>query len=172
MMFMFDVGETVVHPEYGAGKIREIRELSSLGNKEKEYYSIQLIGDPDTTVMVPLDKEDQIGLREPIPEEELRSVWRVLRAPPGDLPSNYKKRCSIVEAKLQEGGLEQIAEVVRDLAARRETERRLTVQGKRLYQQGLQRLVSEIAGAEGSDYATAEAEIAEALAKDRASIAA
>jgi RNA polymerase-interacting CarD/CdnL/TRCF family regulator len=171
MMSMFHVGETVVHPGYGAGKIREIRELSSLG-KEKEYYSIQLIGDPDTTVMVPLGKEDQIGLREPIPEEELRSVWHVLRATPRELPSNYKKRCTIVETKLRDGALERIAEVVRDLAARRETEQRLTVQGKRLYEQGMQRLVSEIAGAEGSDYATAEAEIAEALAADRASIAA
>lgn len=169
---MFHIGETVVHPDYGAGRIQEIVALSSLGSKEKEYYSIQLIGDPDTTIMVPLDREDQIGLREPIPEEELRSVWRVLRAAPRELPSNYKKRCSMVETKLQDGALEQIAEVVRDLAARRETERRLTVQGKRLYRQGLQRLVSEIAGAEGSDYATAEAEIADALATDRTSIAA
>jgi CarD family transcriptional regulator len=164
---VFHIGETVVHPEYGAGKIREIRELSSLGQEEREYYSIQLIGDPDTTVMVPLDREDQIGLREPITAAELRSVWEVLRAAPRELPSNYKKRCKIVEAKLREGALELIAEVVRDLAARRQTERRLTVQGKRLYQQGMQRLVSEIAGAQGSDYATAEAEITEALGRDR-----
>jgi len=76
---MFHIGETVVHPVYGAGKIREIKELSSLGGEEKRYYSIQLIGDPDTTLMVPLEREAEVGLREPIPEAELRSVWRVLR---------------------------------------------------------------------------------------------
>lgn len=160
---MFHIGETVVHPEYGAGKIREIRELSSLGHEEKRYYSIQLIGDPDTTVMVPLDREAEVGLREPIPEAELRSVWRVLRAAPRKLPSNYRTRCKVLEEKLREGGLAQIAEVVRDLAARREMERPLTVRGKRFYQEGMQRLVSEIAGAEGSDFATAESAIAEIL---------
>ena len=166
---MFHIGETVVHPEYGAGKIREIRELSSLGHEEKRYYSIQLIGDPDTTVMVPLEREAEVGLREPIPEIELRSVWRVLRAAPKKLPSDYKTRCKVVEEKLCEGDLGQIAEVVRDLAARREMERRLTVRGKRFYQEGMQRLVSEIAGAEGTDFATAESEIAEVLQRPAAS---
>jgi len=166
---MFHVGETVVHPVYGAGKIREIKELSSLGGEEKRYYSIQLIGDPDTTVMVPLEREAEVGLREPIPEIELRSVWRVLRAAPKKLPSDYRTRCKVVEEKLCEGDLGQIAEVVRDLAARREMERRLTVRGKRFYQEGMQRLVSEIAGAEGSDFATAESEIAEVLQRPAAS---
>jgi RNA polymerase-interacting CarD/CdnL/TRCF family regulator len=169
MMSMFHIGETVVHPEYGAGKIREIKELSSLGDEEKRYYSIQLIGDPDTTLMVPLEREAEVGLREPIPEAELRSVRRVLRAAPKKLPSNYKTRCTVLEEKLREGGVEQIAEIVRDLAARREMERRLTVRGKRFYQEGMRRLASEIAGAEGSDFATAESEIVEILQEATAS---
>ena len=77
----------------------------------------------------------------------------------------------MLEEKLYEGGLEQIAEVVRDLAARREMERRLTVRGKRFYQEGMRRLASEIAGAEGSDFATAESEIAETLQEPTASAA-
>ena len=119
--------------------------------------------------MVPLEREAEVGLREPIPEIELRSVWRVLRAAPKKLPSDYRTRCKVVEEKLCEGDLGQIAEVVRDLAARREMERRLTVRGKRFYQEGMQRLVSEIAGAEGSDFATAESEIAEVLQRPAAS---
>jgi CarD family transcriptional regulator len=170
-MSMFHVGETVVHPVYGAGKIREIKELSSLGDEGKRYYSIQLIGDPDTTVMVPLEREAEVGLREPIPEAELSSVRRVLRAAPKKLPSDYKTRCKVLDEKLREGDLEQIAEVVRDLAARREMERHLTVRGKRLYQEGMRRLVSEIAGAEGSDFPTAESDIAEILQGPTASAA-
>jgi CarD family transcriptional regulator len=160
---MFRIGQTVVHPEYGAGRIQEIRTLSSLGHSEREYYAIRLIGDPDTVVMVPLEREQEVGLRMPIAEEELQSVWRVLRADPKELPSNYKRRCSILQEKLSEGGLEAMAEVVRDLAARREAEQRLTVRGKRLYEEAMQRLVSEVAGAEGSDFRTAESEIADAL---------
>jgi len=160
---MFRVGQTVVHPEYGAGRIQQIRTLSSLGDAEKEYYAIQLIGDPATVVMVPLAREGQVGLRKPIPEAELKRVWRVLRADPKQLPSDYKRRCSLLEQRLSEGGLEAMAEVVRDLAARRESERRLTVRGKRFFEEAMQRLVSEVAGAEGSDFRTAESEIADAL---------
>jgi CarD family transcriptional regulator len=169
---MFRIGQTVVHPGYGAGRIQEIRTLSALGNSEREYYAIQLIGDPDTVVMVPLEREEEAGLRMPIPEEELKSVWRVLRADPRELPSNYKRRCSLLEEKLNEGGLKEMAEVVRDLSARRESEQRLTVRGKRLFEEAMQRLVSEVAGAEGSDFRTAESEIAVALHTNGAPVAA
>lgn len=169
---MFRVGQTIVHPEYGAGRIQEIRTLSSLGDSEREYYAIRLIGDPDTVVMVPLEREKEVGLRVPIAEEELQSVWRVLRADPTELPSNYKRRCSLLEQKLSEGGLEAMAEVVRDLAARRHSEQRLTVRGKRLFEEAMQRLVSEVAGAEGSDFRTAESEIADALQTSSAPVAA
>lgn len=169
---MFRVGQTVVHPEYGAGRIQEVRTLSSLGDAERQYYAIRLIGDPDTVVMVPIEREEEVGLRMPIPEEELKSVWRVLRAHPKQLPSNYKRRCSMLEEKLNGGGLHAMAEVVRDLAARRETEQRLTVRGKRLFEEAMQRLVSEVAGAEGSDFRTAESEIADALRTDSGPIVA
>lgn len=169
---MFRIGQTVVHPEYGAGRIQEIRTLSSLGDREREYYAIRLIGDPDTVVMVSLEREEEVGLRMPIPQEELESVWRVLRADARELPSNYKRRCSLLEEKLSEGGLEGMAEIVRDLAARRESEQRLTVRGKRFFEEAMQRLVSEVAGAEGSDFRTAESEIADALRANGAPVAA
>jgi RNA polymerase-interacting CarD/CdnL/TRCF family regulator len=66
----FQVGETVVHPNYGAGVITEIRERRSLG-AVKRYYSIELLGDPGTTVMVSLGNEEKIGLRQPIPRTRL-----------------------------------------------------------------------------------------------------
>ena len=49
----FQVGDTVIHPHYGAGVITEIQERHSLG-PSKQYYSIELLGDSQTTVMVAL----------------------------------------------------------------------------------------------------------------------
>jgi RNA polymerase-interacting CarD/CdnL/TRCF family regulator len=46
----FRVGDKVVHPNYGAGVVTEIRERHSLG-AGKRYYSIELLGDPETTVI-------------------------------------------------------------------------------------------------------------------------
>ena len=158
----FHVGDTVVHPNYGAGVITEIEERHSLGPR-KRYYSIELLGDSQTTVMVPLDKEESIGLRQPIAKSRLSRLWRILRAEPEVLPDEHKKRYAVIEGKLEEGDLFQIAEAVRDLAWRREEKRNLTKVGKRLYETGLGFLASEVAGGQGGDVDEAEAQIAERL---------
>jgi CarD family transcriptional regulator len=158
----FQVGDTVVHPHYGAGVITEIQERHSLGPR-KRYYSIELLGDPQTTVMVPLGKEESVGLRQPIPKARLSRLWRILRAKPQALPDEHKERYAVIENKLQEGDIFQIAEAVRDLAWRREEKRKLTKVGGRLYETGLGFIASELAGVQGSDVDTAEAQIAERL---------
>jgi CarD family transcriptional regulator len=158
----FQVGETVVHPHYGAGVITEIQERHSLGPR-KRYYSIELLGDARTTVMVPLDKEESVGLRLPISKARLSRLWRILRGKPEALPDEHKERYAVIESKLEEGDLFQIAEAVRDLAWRREEKRALTKVGGRLYETGLGFIASELAGVQGSDVDTAEAQIAERL---------
>ena len=138
----FQVGETVVHPHYGAGMITEIQERHSLG-PPKRYYSIELLGDPQTTVMVALDREESVGLRRPIPKGRLSRLWHILRAKPEILPAEHKERYAVLEGKLEEGNTFQVAEVVRDLAWRQEEKRQLTRIGKKLYETGLGFLASE-----------------------------
>ena len=58
----FQIGETVVHPHYGAGVITEIQERHSLG-PSKRYYSIELLGDSQTTVMVALASQSATSLQ-------------------------------------------------------------------------------------------------------------
>jgi CarD family transcriptional regulator len=113
--------------------------------------------------MVPLDKEESVGLRQPISKDRLSRVWRILRGEPETLPDKHKERYAVIEDKLENGDLFQIAEVVRDLAWRREEKRKLTVVGGRLYETSLEFLASELAGVQGSDVDTAEAQIAERL---------
>jgi CarD family transcriptional regulator len=158
----FQIGETVVHPHYGAGVITEIQERHSLG-PSRRYYSIRLLGDLQTTVMVPLGKEESVGLRQPIAKAGLSRLWRILRGEPQSLPDEHKKRYAVIEGKLHEGDVFQIAEAVRDLAWRREEKRSLTKVGERLYEAGLGFLASELAGVQGSDVNAAEAQIAERL---------
>jgi RNA polymerase-interacting CarD/CdnL/TRCF family regulator len=122
--------------------------------------------------MVPVGKEDNFGLRPPVPKDRLSRLWRILRAKPEDLPSDHKKRYAVIEEKLQDGDFFQIAEAVRDLAWRREEKRRLTTVGKRLYETGLGFLASELAAVQGSDVDTAEAEISEKLEASVANAAA
>ena len=159
----FQVGETVVHPDYGAGVITEIQERHSLG-PSKRYYSIELLGDSRTTVMVALDKEVSVGLRQPIPKARLSHLWRILRGKAQALPDAHKERYAVIEGKYAEGDFFQIAEAVRDLAWRQDAKRHLTQVGRRLYETGLDFLASELAGAQGSEVYAAEVQIAERLA--------
>ena len=140
----FQIKEAVVHPNYGTGVITEIRERHIFGHS-KRYYSIDLLGEPGTTVMVPVGKEESIGLRRPIAKNELSHLWHILRAKPDALPSDHKERYAVIEAKLQNCDFFEIAGAVRDLAWRREEKRKLTTVGKRLYETGLGLLSSELA---------------------------
>jgi CarD family transcriptional regulator len=167
----FQVGEAVVHPAYGAGMITEIEERHSLG-AGRRYYSIVLLNDPQTTVMVALGREESVGLRQPIPKSRLSHLWSVLRAEPQALPDEHKERYAVIEGKLEEGDAFQIAEAVRDLAWRQEEKNKLTKVGKRLYETGLGFLASELASVQGSDVETAETLIAERLEASIASSAA
>jgi CarD family transcriptional regulator len=159
----FAVGDTIVHPNYGAGVVKDIKELDFFGSEKKRYYSIDLLSEPGTVVMVPVRNADKVGLRSPIPRSKLGQVWRVLRSDPQALPSDHKERYALVKDKLGCGDAIQIAEALRDMAWRREQKRSLTTEGKRLYERALRFLSAEVAVAQGSDSSSAEMQISQTL---------
>lgn len=161
---MFKTGEWVIHPAYGAGIVTEIKETHTLG-RAKRYYSIQLLGQPETIVMVPVGTAEEIGLRCPIPRSKLTRVWHILRSDPKTLPSKHDERYAVLKEKLHAGDVFKLAEVLRDLAWRREEKRRLTLRGKRLYDEGMMLLSSEIASAQGSDVDAAQDQILKTLSQ-------
>jgi CarD family transcriptional regulator len=152
---MFQVGDRIVHPGYGVGTVIEIKKSHALG-REKRYYSIELLNEPATVVMVPVGAEERVGLRRPISEAKLRRVWRILKDDPNQLPSNYSKRCELLDEKLASGDALKIAGAVRDLAWRKENERKLTIHGKRLLDRGMALLAGEVASVQDSDFLDAE----------------
>jgi CarD family transcriptional regulator len=160
---MYQVGDTIVHPHHGAGVVTEIKELRFFGKNGKRYYSIQLMSEPGTTVMVPVRNADEVGLRPPITTAKLGRVWRRLRAQPEILPSDHNERYRLVREKLHDGDILQIAEVLRDLSWKDCQGRKLTSEGKRLYDKGMRLLASEIAAAQGSDLTAAQVSISRAL---------
>jgi CarD family transcriptional regulator len=159
---VFDVGDKVFHPVHGAGRVVEVKERRSLGNA-RNYYSIELLSQPKTLLMVPVRGAQDIGLRASIPQAKLNQVWRVLRANPEMLPEDHEQRYELLRDRLRGGDVFQIAAVLRDMAWREEQERRLTKQGKRLYDESLMLLAGEIAITQDSDLSAAEAQIMDTL---------
>lgn len=161
---MYQVGDKVFHPIHGAGTIVEVRERRSLGNPHR-YYSISLLSQPKTVLMVPVKTAQEIGLRPPLPRSDLDQVWGVLGERPEPLPTDHEQRYELLRDRLRDGNALHIAAALRDMAWREETERRLTKQGKQIYEESLLLLAGEVAIVQDGDLNAAQAQIEEALRK-------
>jgi len=87
--FPMEVGDTVLHPRYGIGIIGGIETRVQDGEK-REYY---VIPKPSisSTIFVPVDSADEVGLRPVSSPEKLRQALKILSGedehavPPGNL---------------------------------------------------------------------------------------
>jgi CarD family transcriptional regulator len=160
---MFQIGDTVIHPGYGAGTVVDIGKLHCLGGG-KPYYSIELADGSKTRVWVPVRDADKRGVRHPTPASQLIQIWRVLSAGPEPMSPDHDERSGCLQAKLRVGDAESVAEVVRDMFWASHRSRRLTILDKELYDRGLALLSSEVAVVQGCDLAAAEETISGVLA--------
>jgi RNA polymerase-interacting CarD/CdnL/TRCF family regulator len=161
---MFEAGDAIVHPVRGAGVVVRIEERRWHGNND-QYYRIKLLGQPGTSLMIPVSAAETIGLRPAVSRSRLEHVWRVLRADPEKLPADHKARYELLNERLYAGDALQVAEAVRDMAWRQKQEGSLTTQGKRIYEEGMRILSGEIAATQAIDIADAEAQVSEKLAE-------
>lgn len=163
---MFKAGDPVVHPVRGAGVVVCVEERQWRGTNDK-YYRIKLLGQPASSLMVPISVAKTIGLRRAIPQSELDRVWQVLCADPEALPADHRERYELLESKLYAGDVLQIAEAVRDMAWRQRREGSLTTRGKRIYKEGMMLLAGEVAATQGMALHDAEAQIRAKLKDNR-----
>ena len=166
---MFQVGDMVIHPGYGAGLVAKIQKLPSLGSN-KLYYLIELSDELKTNVWVPVQEAEAKGVRRPTPKSQLGRIWRVLRAGPETLATDHKQRYISLEEKLRGGDIFRIAEVVRDMYWKDHRVRKLTMAGKDLYERGLTFLTSKVAVVQGSDFWAAKIVIADILGVSLAAV--
>jgi RNA polymerase-interacting CarD/CdnL/TRCF family regulator len=164
---MFQVGDAVIYPGYGAGTVIDIEELSCLGS-DKQYYSIQLLDGSKTRVWVAVQDAKKKGIRRPIAKSKVDQIWRCLRTEPESLPSDHNERYALVREKLENGNVLHIAEALRDLSWKDLQVRSLTSEGKRLYDKGIKLLATEIATVQGDAPEAVEAKISRILSDSMA----
>ena len=137
----YEIGDNVVYPHHGAGKVvkKEIKEV--LGEK-RQYLTIKILHN-DMTVMVPCENADRAGLRRVIGEEAVARVLAVLRDDVSQMPKNWNRRFKHNREKIKTGDVYELAEVVRNLAIR-ETEKGLSTGEKQMYTRAKKILASEL----------------------------
>ena|SRR5437762_10894101 len=114
-MMQFAVGDKAVYPTQGVAEVIGIEEKEISGNVMR-FYSLRLI-DSGLKILVPVDKADQVGLREVVGERQIREVFEILRDK--DIPvdkQTWNRRYRGFMEKLKTGSLYEVAEVYRDLS--------------------------------------------------------
>src|SRR3954468_12360946 len=150
---VYKVGDHVVYPHHGAGKVLKKEKKEVLGEK-REYLTIQILHN-DMTVMVPCENADRAGLRRVIGEEAVAKVLSVLRDDVSQMPKNWNRRFKHNREKIKTGDVYELAEVVRNLAIR-EWEKGLSTGEKQMYTRAKKILASEFMYALDKDEEGAE----------------
>ena len=111
---MFEIGDTVVHPQHGVGNIVQLEDREFERGDPRRYYEISIPG--GSTVWVPVDTSSS-GLRRLANRSELAHCREILKAPPSPLTEDGRIRQSELVAHLKQGTMAAHCEVVRDLSA-------------------------------------------------------
>ncbi len=157
----FSIGDKVVHAHHGAGKVISVKHEELVEGFE-HYYEIEIFS-KELTVLVPVRKAEEVGIRPIMSSDNLTRVLDILSSKPRGLPKNFRKRQDQVWNKIKTGKVRQIAEAVRDLTWYRERAK-LTRKDTDLLKRGLKFLAGEIALVSDTELAAASDKIDSVLA--------
>ncbi len=114
---MYNIGDSIVYPMHGAGVIEAIEEREILGCVH-QYYIVRLPIAGEMTLMLPLGKCEEIGIRNVISKEEASKVLEAFRTVEIDCDSNWNKRHRENMVKIKSGDIYQVLGVVKELMYR------------------------------------------------------
>lgn len=144
---MFNIGDEVVYPMHGAGKIISIEE-KRIEDQKHMYYILSMPG--EVKVMVPTDKAEEVGVRNIIDKNTAGEVFKLLSQNKSEEDANWNKRYRNNMEKIRSGSIFEIADVVRNLSFKQK-EKGLSTGEKKMLLNAKQILVSELVLAEGSN---------------------
>ncbi len=116
------------------------------------------------TLSIPVEQISAVGVRPPVSSSELQDLVSVLAKADPRVPANWSRRFKNHQEKLKSGDVYQVAEVVRNLAAR-DRDSALSAAEKTMYDRARVNLISEIQPALKCTTEEAEAYLDKALEK-------
>lgn len=156
----FAKGDAVIYPQHGAGRVVDVV-TKTMGDEERDYLVIDLELQ-ELRVWVPVDEAIDVGVRQPTDAEELDDLFELLADHEVRIPSNFSRRMKNNQRRMNDGDVWQLAEVVRNLAVRRDR-KHLSPSEKTLYLHARSLLVAELALSMGVDHEAAEAALDQRL---------
>jgi CarD family transcriptional regulator len=148
----FKVGNYVVYPTHGVGKI-VAEETQKIGDISIKVFVIGFEKDK-MTLRVPVTRATAAGLRNISSGDQIERAFITLKGRAKTSKGMWSRRAQEYEAKINSGSLISVAEVVRDLHKNVDQAER-SYSERMIYESALSRLVGELAAAEKIDSKTA-----------------
>ena len=158
----FDVGDYVVYPKHGVGRVIELQKQEIAG-MSLELYVLRFEKER-MTLRVPTNKAESVGMRKLSEPALVKKALETLKGRARVKRTMWSRRAQEYEAKINSGDIVAIAEVVRDLY-RSESQPEQSYSERQLYEAALDRLSREIAVVQHSTETEAIKEIEGQLAK-------
>ncbi len=159
----FKVGELVVYPAHGVGKITAIEEQEIAGSK-LELYIVDFEREK-LRLKVPTNRAEQKGMRRLADRGLIEHAMKVIRGRARIKRTMWSRRAQEYDAKINSGDLIAVAEVVRDLY-RSDRQPEQSYSERQLFEQALFRMARELAAVRKIDDDQSVKELSEFLAKN------
>lgn len=123
---MYERGDQIIHPRYGAGTVIGEKELTLQG-KTRAYHIIELVGERGE-VMIPVEAATDMNIRPAI--ENLSIIEDVFASPPSVLSDDYRARQAKIQKQIQTRDPQAMAQALRDLFWREHNDKLTAVEMK------------------------------------------
>src|SRR5213083_3169075 len=158
----FDVGDYVVYPKHGVGRVVELQSQEIAGTK-LELYVLRFEKER-MTLRVPTNKAESVGMRKLASNITMNEALTTLKGKPKVKRTMWSRRAQEYEAKINSGDLVSIAEVTRDLF-RPDDAPEQSYSERQIFEAASSRLARELGAMEQTDEKSALAKILEILNK-------
>ena len=137
----FEIGDKVIYPNHGIGVVKQIETKTILGTT-CGFYSLRMTSS-DTTVLVPVDNVEDVGLRGAIADHEVKKLFTLLGNGKIDNHQNWKGRFKDNSDKMRTGSIYDVVAVLKSLNFLSQS-KNLSFREKRMLDRAKYLVVSEI----------------------------
>ena len=159
----FKVGELVVYPAHGVGKITNIEEQEIAGIK-LELYIVDFEKEK-LRLKVPTNRAEQKGMRHLADRSMIEQAMKVIRGRARIKRTMWSRRAQEYDAKINSGDMIAVSEVIRDLY-RSDRQPEQSYSERQLFEQALARFARELAAVRKVDEDQCIKELEDFLARN------
>lgn len=161
---MFSVGELVVYPAQGVGKVEKVEE-QDVGGAKTKFYIVRILSN-NVTLMVPVSNADNVGLRSVSDEKRGIEILNYLEDRSdftGYSGQNWNRRYREYSDKLKSKSLVDVAYVLKELFLISK-DKELSFGERRLLEQAMGLITMELSYALSVDQSQAKSKVEQLFA--------